>query len=119
MPQYPKGATGMGPPWEYTEEVGGGPHCVGYLLQSGGLGSSALWVRNMGALGGDGQESGGSPCGIPPEGYGEDSAAAVGWDMEEGGGGECSRGKRDTDFGGVYRPSADHSGVVGSVAANI
>ena len=39
---------------------------------------------------------------IPPEGHGEYSAAAVEWDVEEGGDADCSQGNRDADFGVVY-----------------
>ena len=39
--------------------------------------------------------------------------------MEEGGGGECSQGNRDTYFGGVYRPSEDHGSGVDGVVPNI
>ena len=73
----------------------------------------------MGALGGDGQESGGSPLGILPSGHGEDSASAVIWGVEEGGVRKCSQGNRDAYFWGVYRPSEYHSDILGGVADNI
>ena len=49
----------------------------------------------------------------------EDSAAAVGWDVEEGGVRKCYQGNREVDFGGVYGPSADRSDGLGDVASNI
>ena len=67
---YLEGAAGLGLPREDTDAGGGGQFCVGYILQRGGPGSSALQVRNMGAISGDGKEAGGIPRGIPTAGHG-------------------------------------------------
>ena len=61
----------------------------------------------------------GGPCGCPMSGHLEDSVVVVGWDMEEGGGGEFYRRNKDEEFAGFYRSSEDHGIGVGGVAANI
>ena len=63
--QYPKEAIVMGPPWENTKKEGGIPLCVGRILHSNGPGSSNLRVKNMGDLGGNGKEAGGSSRELP------------------------------------------------------
>ena len=99
-PQYTKVAAGLGPNREATEEGGGLPCGVGYLLHSSGPSSSTLWFRNMGDIGGYGKESGVIPNGLPLEGLGEDIDVAVGWYVEKGGGVECYQVNRETYFGG-------------------
>ena len=66
----------------------------------------------MGTLGVNGQESGGSPCGLPPEGHGGYSAVAVGLEVEDGGDNNCSQVNRYSDVARVYQLSADNSGGV-------
>ena len=118
-PQDPESAAGLGPTREATEGGGGGPCGVGYIIKRGAPGSSTLWFRKMGVISGNGKEAGGIPYGIPLEGHGEDSVTEVGWYVEEGGGGECSQGKMDANFGEVYQLSTDHGSGVGGIEANI
>ena len=96
--KYTEGVAGLGKNREDIEEGWDETCGVRYILQSGGPGSFSLWVINMGAIGVDGKEAGGSPRGIPLSGHGEDRSTTVGWDVEEGEGGECYQGNRDAYF---------------------
>ena len=53
------------------------PLCFIHLLQSGGPGSSALRIKNMGDIGGDDKEARGIPRGLPPEGHRKDRVEAA------------------------------------------
>ena len=95
-------ALSMYPSRETAKERGGGPASISNIPSGSGAGGITLWGGDLGFVGGDVPESGGSARELPQTDGGVEGKAAEGRELEKRGSGEGVQGSGYPGTGGVH-----------------
>ena len=100
---------------ETAKDRGGGSASVRNVISGSDAGGINIWGRDLGFVGGNVPEAGGSAHGLPQIDDGEEGKSLEGKDLEKKVINKGAQGSRQPDTGGVHSQATGNDGGVGVV----